>query len=385
MKSFSDVLAEAIADIVDHGFDSMERIERWKRELRLAAETSLVSPASLEQQLNEGLAAIYKKMVDQGGVLKYNPGVARYTLENIKPALRSELDRRIIASANLIKLKRAEAIDKTLARFEGWSTSIHPGGVSAEKKSEVKKNVRKSLASLPFEERRVLIDQGHKLVSTISEIVAADGGAIAGRWRSNYRQAGYDYREDHKERDDKIYLIRDSWAHRAGLVKRAAVGYYDEISAPGQEPFCRCYMIWIYNIRDLPEAMLTVKGRDMLAAVRAKIAGGDITARTDAADDRATQRDAKYLTWWPGKVTRCVRCSMFQPGLDPRANQCTAVEGSINFNGHCALFEIQGARTDDAGPVPEAAVGYEAMRRRLDRLQRQANDLDRRRLGKSVV
>ena len=78
-------------------------------------------------------------------------------------------------------------IEKTMRRFQGWSTSIPPGGVSAEKKADVKKDVRKSLKQLPYEERRVIVDQGHKLVASISEIIASDGGAIAGRWRSQYR------------------------------------------------------------------------------------------------------------------------------------------------------------------------------------------------------
>jgi hypothetical protein len=242
-QSFQEVLAAAIADLVEHGYDSAERVERWMRELRLAAERSLISAASLEQQLRDGLAAIYRKMVDRGGVIRYVPGVERFTLDKIKPQLRNELDRRILASANLIKLNRAQAIDKTLQRFQGWSTSIPPGGVSGESRREVKENVRKSLAQLPFEERRVLIDQGHKLTAAISEIVASDGGAIAGKWNSHYRQAGYDYREDHKERDyrengGEPYLVRDSWAHRAGYVKKGRLGYYDEVTAVGQEPFC---------------------------------------------------------------------------------------------------------------------------------------------------
>lgn len=266
--SFQAVLTAAINDLVEHGFDSMERIERWTRQLRVAAEQSLISSASLEQQMRDGLSAIYRKLVDQGQVAKYHAGIKRFTIEKVRPALRSELDRRIMASANLIKLNRAQAIEKTLQRFQGWSTSIPAGGVSAEKRNEVKTVVRKSLAQLPFEQRRVLIDQGHKLTGAISQILAVDGGAIAGVWRSHYRQPGYNYREDHKDRDSKVYLMRDSWANRAGLVKKDAVGYYDEVTAVGQEPFCRCNMIWLYNLRDLPEDMLTAKGREALQSVR---------------------------------------------------------------------------------------------------------------------
>lgn len=281
-ESFNDVLSAAIADMIEHGFDSVERVQHWTRLLRAAAERSLISPESLEQQLRDGLATMYRRMVDHDGVLKHHPGVERFTYENLKPQLRGELDRRIMASASLIRLNRGEAIDKTVRRFEGWSTSIPKGGVSSEKRRDVKDNVRKALASLPFEERRVLIDQGHKLVAAISEIVATDGGAIALRWRSHYRQPGYNYREDHKERDDKVYLIRDSWAHQQGLVKRGRNPYYDEITATGQEPFCRCYAIYIYNLRDLPDDMITQDGRRALVEIgtRRSTTGG--FARADA-------------------------------------------------------------------------------------------------------
>jgi hypothetical protein len=266
-RSFRETLDAAIADLVENGFDSMERVERWTRDLRFAAERSLVSERSLEDQLREGLAAIYRRMVDRGGVFRFNPEAERFTLERIKPALRSELDRRILASANLIKLNRQESIEKTLRRFQGWSTSIPPGGVSAEKRPEVKATVRKSLAQLPYEERRVLIDQGHKLTNAISETLAIDGGAIAGRWRSNWRQPGYDYRPDHKERDGEVYAVRGSWAQSKGLIRRGA-GYTDEVTAPGQEVFCRCYWVWLYSLGELPEDMLTAKGRSALAAAR---------------------------------------------------------------------------------------------------------------------
>ena len=240
---FYSVLTAAINDLVESGFDSVERIEKWTRELRAAAERSMISPESLEQMLRDGLAAVYRRMVDQDGVLKFSPGIERFTLEKIKPTLRAELDRRIMASANLIRLNRAQAIDKTLQRFQGWATSIPKGGTDNAKKRETKENVRKSLASLPFEERRVLIDQGHKLTAAISEIVASDGGAIAGRWVSHFSQPGYNYREDHKERDFRVtgnvYLVRDSWAQRLGYVKpMGRAGYTDEITKPGEEVFC---------------------------------------------------------------------------------------------------------------------------------------------------
>lgn len=517
MPSFQEVLNAAIEDVTLHGYDTVERVQKWKRELELAAHESLISSISMEQKLRDGLALIYQKMIDKGGIAKYHPGVDRFTIEKIKPQLRSELDRRIMASANLIKLNREQAIAKTLQRFEGWSTSIPPGGVSAEKRNEVKANTRKALKQLPFEERRCLTDQSHKLISAINDIVASESGAIAGAWVSHWRQAGYQFRPDHKERDGKVYLIRDSWADKAGLVKPGKNGYIDDITAPGQEISCRCYYRYIYAISALPPEMLTAAGKAKLAEVRQKIQAMK-TARSDSVDlpgpvdhammreaaavDRLnflrglkrirvvpdkdqwhgetdkgvitleakvedlapleqlhifmhevghigqdtapavykafqrrhgprladfvamanpvhlqdfertgevdsglcpevfaesyarfclgldlpsdlaefwrgqvtgleTQVDANYTSWWPNKITRCQRCSMFEAGIDPRHNHCSAVQGDIAMHGHCRLFEIGTARADDAGEDRPPAVGYEALRRQMERLKQE--------------
>jgi hypothetical protein len=265
--SFQAVLSAAIDDMLANGFDSAERVAKWTRALEHAAAASLVSAASLDQMLRDGLAAVYRRMVDKGGVVKFNPCIERFTIEKLKPKLRAELDRRIMASADLIKLNRKQAIDKTLQRFQGWSTSIPAGGSTVESRAKVKVDVKKSLAQLPFAERRCLIDQGHKLAASISEVVANDGGAIAGQWASRWRQPGYNYREDHKERDKQVYLIRDSWAHRAGLVKKGAPGFVDEITRPAEEPFCRCSYVYLFALRDLPDDMLTQKGRRALVDV----------------------------------------------------------------------------------------------------------------------
>ena len=127
------------------------------------------------------------------------------------------------------------------------------------------------LGGLAFEERRVLIDQGHKLTAAISQTVAVGAGAIAGTWRSHYRQPGYDYREDHKERDGLLYTLRGNWALEKGLMKPGPAGYYEDVTAVGEEVFCRCWMVWFYNLSSLPPDMLTAKGKSELARVRISV------------------------------------------------------------------------------------------------------------------
>lgn len=261
MSSFYETVTAAVADLIEHGYDSSDRVALWLDRLREAARRGMISEVRLEELLRSTLTQVYRRLVDHGAILKFHPGVGRFTLERVKPKLHMELDRRIFAAADLIRLNRPAAVEKTLQRFAGWATSIPIGGTEVADRKKVKDQIRKPLASLPFEERRVLTDQGHKFTSALNEILANDGGAIAGEWHSHWRQPGYDFREDHKERDRQVYLIRDSWAHKQGLVKPGPAGYVDASTRPGEEVFCRCNYTFIYFLRSLPEDMLTAKGR----------------------------------------------------------------------------------------------------------------------------
>lgn len=262
--SFQQVINQAIADIEANGFDSQARIDAWMERIGTAARAELTPEGKLQEILSASLASIYKRAVDRGGVLKLHTGLQRFKLDMLKPRLRAELDRRIMASAQLIKLNRQQSIAKTLQRFSGWATSIPDGGSKVVDRPEVRDDLKKALRSLPYEERRVAIDQGHKLLAAINDVIAVDGGAIAAEWHSHYRQPGYDYRPDHKERDGHVYLIRGNWAQEKGLVKPGDAGYTDSITQPGEEVFCRCGYRYIYSLRALPDTMLTVKGRATL-------------------------------------------------------------------------------------------------------------------------
>ena len=91
--------------------------------------------------------------------------------------------------------------------------------------------------------------------------MAQGAGAIAGEWHDHgEHDASYDYREDHLERTGKIYAIRGSWADVQGLFARD-IAYTDQITAPGQKVYCRCWYLYITSPRRLPRAMLSAKGR----------------------------------------------------------------------------------------------------------------------------
>lgn len=266
--AFYQLLTQAVADFTEHGYDNEHRLELWMVRLREAAAREMIPEQIMVDRVRESLGAIYRRLVDRGSIIARHPDIARFTLERVRPALRSELDRRIMASAKLIKINRDEAIEKTLRRFAGWATSIPAGGSDAVARNVVKVDLRKSLSGLNFIERRVVIDQGHKLTASLSDILARDGGALAVKWNSHYRQMNYDYRPEHKERDGKFYALRPNWALERGLMKRGPEPYYDEVTAFGQEIFCRCWGTYVHTLRKLPDDMLTAAGRMELDRVR---------------------------------------------------------------------------------------------------------------------
>ena len=268
--TFHEVLTAAVRDISENGYDDVARLDEWLKRLRYAAVADLPSPEEIQTRMQLAMQTVFNRTFSKSATLKYHPGVPRFTIERLKPYARAELDRKVLASANLIKLNREQAIDKTLQRFSGWATSIPDGGSRIVEKVDVKEHIAKPIQDVKYAARRVSIDQGAKLVAAVNEVVATQAGVIAYRWRSHWRAAGYDFRPDHKERDNKIYLVRDSWAEDRGLVKTGEAGYYDEITAAAQEPFCRCFVVAIYALRELPEEMLTKAGKDILEQTRLK-------------------------------------------------------------------------------------------------------------------
>ena len=246
--TFYQVITAAINYFAENGYKSQDDVDYWVQQIKQAAEADLVPENVLRRELTTHLVKVYERLVETKNLATYHPGITPYTLQMVKPRLRWLLDQRILNAADLIKDNKTASIGRTLRRFRGWATSIPIGGSDAIDKMEEKAGLRKAMAQLPFEERRVIIDQGHKLAANINNIVAEDGGAIAMIWHSHWRQKNYNYREDHKERDEKMYGIRNCWAHQEGLMKRGANPWLDQITQCGEEVFCRCFGSYVYSL-----------------------------------------------------------------------------------------------------------------------------------------
>lgn len=267
-ESLYSILTAAINDFIENGFDGEVRLRVWIERIRRAIQRETPSEHAMVQALRDALQIIFDREVTRGGLLKQHRGVPRWTLELLRPKLLDELTRRIIVASDLIKINREEAVAQTLRRFSGWMSSVPASGTSNVDRIAVKINIKKPLAALSYETRRLHIDQGAKMLANLSDIVAQDAGAIAGRWHSRWRVPLYNYRPDHKDRDEKVYAIRGSWAEAAGLINKG-YGYTDEMTQPAEEVFCQCRYTFLYALKDLPENMITAKGRAELARVNA--------------------------------------------------------------------------------------------------------------------
>jgi len=219
--------------------------------------------------VQDRLEKIWIREVEREGLLKLNKGVTAFDLASIRPQLRDELERRIMFSVSLIKQNKQKATETTLQRFNGWLSSLPAVPEVREAQlsdiRETAKDIAKPLKQLPYDERRVAIDQSQKLISNLNQIVAFDCGAIGAYWHSHWKEANYDYREDHKELDQKFFLIRDSKAMRDGFVKKGGHEYLEDLpEQPGEAIFCRCYYEYVYRLNRVPEECLTEKGKDAI-------------------------------------------------------------------------------------------------------------------------
>lgn len=275
-NAFKTAIREAVAYFAKRGYTSQHDLDRWSQRIAEAAKISMVSTAVAHEMLTRHLGAIYKRAmrsipqkVEELQVKtaqRMTPEIYFRRVETapqIQMQMRNELDRRISASVGLIKIRREEAVAATLRRFQGWASSVPPGGTPAPQEPE-RTLLAKEYKQVRYEVNRLNIDQGHKLNASLRATYAMGVGAIAAIWRSNWRQINYDYREDHKERDGKYYAIRDNWAIKAGLMKPGPAGYSDQITQPAEEVYCRCRFEYVVNLIDLPTDMLTAKGRKAL-------------------------------------------------------------------------------------------------------------------------
>ena len=264
-RNFRTLLLEALEEFTRTGFVNEHALQAWIVRLHAALEVELPSDAFERRELARVLGQVFKRDVYGKGLLKRVPGVSRYTIDRIAPHLRAELDRRIFAGVDLIRLNKRKVTQQTLQRFSGWVTSMPAAGKPPTDLRRVARDIGKSVSTLKYEARRVSIDQSAKLSCAVAATVAHAEGAIGAVWNDRgAHDKSYNARPAHLKRSGTLFLIRGSWAMDDGLVKKGGLQYTDEIEDVGQLPMCSCFYTFLTSPRSLPETLLTAKGREFV-------------------------------------------------------------------------------------------------------------------------
>ena len=267
-ESFRLLLMEGIRKFATEGYSSELELQEWIAHLHLALDRELPSDKESKNMLTAVLGSVYARQLKRG-IFERIPGVSQYTIDRVAPYLRAELDRRIFASADLIRLRKRAVIDTTLQRFSGWVSSVPPEGTFDFSPRAISKRISTDVKQLKFEYRRVAIDQSHKMSANIAYTVAINEGAIGGIWHDRGEDDhNYDADPKHLARSGKWFLLRDSWAIEQGLVRRGSAPYYDSVDPVSQRPYCSCWMEWTTSPGGIPPELLTAKGRAWVSGVR---------------------------------------------------------------------------------------------------------------------
>lgn len=266
MSKLSELLTAAIRHFGAHGYVHPHEVEHWSNLIEEAAD----DPEALAREkhrLRIRLEGAFRRAFSRGSLMRRHPKIETWAASRLAPEARAELERRIYAASDLIRLNRKEAVAKTLQRFKGWVTSVPPGGLPDTEVKPVKRDLSKAALDTRFIARRVAVDQTDKMLANVNDIIATGAGAIAGTWDATW-EIERKHRPEHAARDGLIYVIRGSWADEQGLIKHPN-GFTDEHDMPAWLINCRCDYIYLYRLEDLPDEMLTPKGREALARSRA--------------------------------------------------------------------------------------------------------------------
>lgn len=98
------------------------------------------------------------------------------------------------------------------------------------------------------------LDKARTLLNAADHVKATDNNAIAAIWRAKKCA-------EHASINENVYAIKGCWALKKKMMKVGPAGYLNGIPLPRS---CGCYLTYLYNLRSLPENMLTENARKII-------------------------------------------------------------------------------------------------------------------------
>jgi hypothetical protein len=245
--TLTQIINNAFQDVSESGW-TPESIARWASVFRDGAGGYFKT--SPDHAVRPAIERFYKKQMAKGAFYERHEGISKLTVEQIEPEFRQLLDNAIRNSINLIKLERDNgSIEVSTRRFSAWLSGVKQGQEAMPDKTLILAPLSKQLK---YEISRRGIDQGMKVMANIDSVIAQQGGAIACIWHSHAKTPAYQARPEHWARNNKLYIIRDSWAVEQGLLKKQNDFWVEEIPDPPSVPvFCSCFFEYVYSLERL--------------------------------------------------------------------------------------------------------------------------------------
>ncbi|MEY3760473.1 MAG: hypothetical protein RIR39_1964 [Pseudomonadota bacterium] len=258
----NNLLKLAIKAIIANNF-SADVSGYWLTRLQsILSNTS--NPAGVREYVTGKLAPKFNRYFRLDNLKKAHKGIEPFTLKELSGGAQSILQETIRKNVDKIVLSKESAELLTMNRFSSWILS----GDDSQHLSKLEAHIKKPINNTDYENRRLLNDQGHKMIAAVNESIALDGGAIAMQWHQNYT---HDPRVTHKRLNGKIYILKDSQPVRDGLLKSGDNPYLEDLGTmPALEVNCTCSGVYFYNLlalyRQYPSAF-TKKGLEVVSGV----------------------------------------------------------------------------------------------------------------------
>lgn len=209
----------------------------------------------------------------KNGAYNISPAIFKYKIKDLKPAFRKELEKSINNSLNLINTQDITFINKIRNNLLNYCSNTQLKRTQSQFWEDV---LPKNYNSRSWQ-NMVIRDQQKKMVGNMAYITATRNNAIGFIWknRKDIRVVGNpnglypngnEKHNNHWNRENKLYLFKDSDFIRRGLIKKSGdIEYAEDIKdgLPSQAINCRCTMRILYRLYEIPENyryIITEKG-----------------------------------------------------------------------------------------------------------------------------
>lgn len=278
-KALAAVINAAINELLKNG-SAPAIIKCWRDELELILDEAGVSPTDASDSVQRYYQNYLDRIIEVRGLPMHSiissddkqaTAITGFGMggqfELLLPKMRRAFDSCVNdAKVHAGQFRQRELL-AALNTFEQWARSIPLGGTKEKSFRDEVRSVRQILKSFSKWEKYYFYAKRSNFYNEIERIIAEYNGAIAARWRFS----SCCEEPMHKERDKKVYLIRDNWAIEKGFIDDHEAKFTDDLPLPFNDG-CMCSYCYLSHVGDLPAELLTPNGKNAKKEIENKLA-----------------------------------------------------------------------------------------------------------------